>query len=196
MEKRKKDKAAVYADLIAVTDRKSVRGDFLSRIKEVAGLHPKAIILREKDLSDAGYESLAEEVMRICAAAEVPCFLHGRPEIAKKLGCTNIHMPVSMAEAAAGNFERISVSCHSLEDVRIAEKCGATQIVLGTIFETQCKRGLKGKGIDFLKKICAETDLPVYAIGGITPENLTDVLAAGAAGGCMMSGFMAAPLLR
>lgn len=87
-------------------------------------------------------------------------------------------------------FDNISVSCHSKEDVRNAEKYGAAQIILGTIFETDCKKGLKGKGLEFVREICADCRLPVYAIGGMNEERIRVVMEAGAAGGCMMSGFM------
>ena len=77
-----------------------------------------------------------------------------------------------------------------MEDMRFAVECGASQIVLGTIFETDCKKGLKGSGTGFVREICRACPVPVYAIGGITPERLPEVMEAGAAGGCMMSGFM------
>ena len=79
---------------------------------------------------------------------------------------------------------------HLGEDVRQAEMLGANRIILGTIFPTDCKPGLAGKGIPFVREICSGTALPVFAIGGISPANIGAVLEAGAAGGCMMSGFM------
>ena len=82
------------------------------------------------------------------------------------------------------------MSCHSMEDMEIAVKYGATQIILGTIFETECKKGLKGRGLAFVREICHVCPVPVYAIGGINMERLPLVIEAGAAGGCMMSGFM------
>ena len=88
------------------------------------------------------------------------------------------------------DFQEISVSCHSMEDMNFAVKNGATQIILGTIFETECKKGLKGKGLEFVREICKACPVPVYAIGGINLERLQQVMDAGAAGGCMMSGFM------
>ena len=88
------------------------------------------------------------------------------------------------------NFMEISVSCHSMEDMNHAVKNGATQIILGTIFETECKKGLKGKGLGFVAEICKACSVPVYAIGGINLERLQQVIDVGAAGGCMMSGFM------
>ena len=89
------------------------------------------------------------------------------------------------------DFEEISVSCHSLEDVNIAVKTERTSDTSsGQIFETDCKKGLKGKGIGFVEAICKACPIPVYAIGGINLERLPQVRKAGAAGGCMMSGFM------
>ena len=185
----------VYKDLIVITNRSLVKGDYLEKLREVMMLHPCACILREKDLSDDEYSELAERVQDICFEYDVPFFVHGHPDTALEIGCRNIHLPVwavmsADKKALKEDFDRISVSCHSVEDVEKALFCGATQIVLGTIYETECKKGLKGRGTDFVKEVCDMCPVPVYAIGGITPENLKDVMDSGAAGGCMMSGFM------
>lgn len=66
--------------------------------------------------------------------------------------------------------------------MNFAVKNGATQIILGTIFETECKKGLKGKGLEFVREICKACPVPVYAIGGINLERLQQVMDAGAAG--------------
>lgn len=52
------------------------------------------------------------------------------------------------------------------------------------------RKGLPGRGIGFLKKICETVSVPVYAIGGIGAENIQEIKNAGAAGGCIMSGWM------
>ena len=54
----------------------------------------------------------------------------------------------------------------------------------------QTAKGLPGRGLEFLENVCKEVDIPVYAIGGITAEKMPQILGTGAAGGCMMSGFM------
>ncbi len=161
-------------------------------------LHPHAVILREKDLRMMDIRMLAEKVLDMCREEDVNCFLHSRISIAKSLGCGRIHLSIpvleSMKEEERRNlrkdFQEISVSCHSMEDMKTAVKNGATQIILGTIFETECKKGLKGKGLEFVREICKACPVPVYAIGGINMERLPHVMDAGAAGGCMMSGFM------
>ena len=186
-----------------ITNRALVNGDFLEQLQKVAQVHPHALILREKDLPDTEYEKLAAKVLEIYRTAGVPVFLHSRMEIAARLGCENIHLSIPVLQdlsdvwrdALTTNFKEISVSCHNMEDVELAVKSGATQIVLGTIFETQCKPGKMGAGLSFLKEVCraAHTVNPtvkVFAIGGIKPDNIKKVLEASADGGCMMSWFM------
>ena len=187
-----------YEHTIAITNRTLVQGDFLEQMQKVVRLHPYAVILREKDLSDKEYEILAEKILEMCRESGVRCFLHSRISVANRLGCRRIHMSIpvlmSMSEEERSqmrkNFQEISVSCHSMEDMDTAVRCGATQIILGTIFETECKKGLKGKGLGFVAEICKACPVPVYAIGGINLKRLPQVMESGAAGGCMMSGFM------
>ena len=187
-----------YEHTIVITNRSLVQGDFLEQLKKVARLHPYAMILREKDLSDEEYEQLAEQVLAICEDEQVRLFVHSKTEIAKRIGCRGIHMTIPGLQVLSDVelrevqecFAQISVSCHSLEDMQYAVQHGATQIVLGTIFETECKKGLKGKGVAFVEEICRQCPVPVYAIGGMNEKRLPQVMAAGAAGGCMMSGFM------
>lgn len=187
-----------YEHTIVITNRALVQGDFLKQMQKVIQLHPHAVILRENDLSDEEYEVLAEKILGLCNEEKVACFLHSRISVAHRLGCKRIHLSIPSLEAMEEEkysqlkkeFQEISVSCHSMEDVEMAVKNGATQIILGTIFETECKKGLKGKGLEFVREICKACPLPVYAIGGINMERLQMVMEAGAAGGCMMSGFM------
>lgn len=186
-------------DTIVITNRHLVEGDYLAQISKVVSLNPRGLILREKDLSDDDYEALAREVLDICNRENVPCFIHSKFEMARRLGCENIHISAKILsdsgiEDELRPFKEISVACHSIEDVELAISKGATRIILGTIFETECKAGLKGRGCDFVREICqflrGKSKVKVYAIGGIKPDNLRLVKAAGAAGGCMMSYMM------
>ena len=88
------------------------------------------------------------------------------------------------------SFRVLGASCHSVEDAVLAEKLGCTYITAGHIFDTDCKKGLPGRGLDFLKNVCAGVSVPVYAIGGISPANISKVRETGAAGACVMSGLM------
>ena len=92
---------------------------------------------------------------------------------------------VNVGDREGRTSEELCTSQHFL-----AVQAGASQIILGTIFETDCKKGLQGKGVEFVRQICARCPIPVYAIGGMNLERISLVRQAGAAGGCMMSGFM------
>lgn len=187
-----------YEHTIVITNRHLVQGDFLKQLEKVTKLHPHALILREKDLTDDAYESLAKKVFDLCKREDITFFLHTKIEIARKIGCQNIHLSIPVLKglsetekkALTEDFCEISISCHSMEDVEIAMAGGDTQIILGTIFETECKKGVLGKGVEFVREICQKCPLPVYAIGGMNMQRLPLVIDAGAAGCCMMSGFM------
>lgn len=187
-----------YEHTIVITNRHLVQGDFLKQLEKVTKLHPHALILREKDLTDDAYESLAKKVFDLCKREDITFFLHTKIEIARKIGCQNIHLSIPVLKglsetekkALTEDFCEISISCHSMEDVEIAMAGGATQIILGTIFETECKKGVLGKGVEFVREICQKCPVPVYAIGGMNMQRLPLVIDAGAAGCCMMSGFM------
>ena len=187
-----------YEHTIVITNRHLVQGDFLKQLEKVTKLHLHALIVREKDLADDAYESLAKKVFDLCKREDITFFLHTKIEIARKIGCQNIHLSIPVLKglsetekkALTEDFCEISISCHSMEDVEIAMAGGATQIILGTIFETECKKGVLGKGVEFVREICQKCPLPVYAIGGMNLQRLPLVIDAGAAGCCMMSGFM------
>lgn len=67
---------------------------------------------------------------------------------------------------------------------------GATYITAGHIFATDCKKGVPPRGLDFLSSVCSFVNIPVYAIGGISPVNAQKAIDAGAEGVCIMSGLM------
>ena len=187
---------------IAITNKDLVKGDYIKQLEKVLRTRPFGMLLREKGMEEKEYEQLAGQVLPLAELYGVPCFIHSRIDLAKRLSCPNIHLPMpvlmelvkkhgkSTGEYLHSSFKQVSVACHSKEDVELAVANGATLIILGTIYETECKRGLAGKGIGFVREICSECHLPVFAIGGVSPERMPELLEAGATGGCMMSGFM------
>ncbi len=182
------------SDVICVTNRNLCTDDFLERVQKIAALSPKAIVLREKDLSESDYARLAKEVLAVCQEYNVPCILHTFVETAKKLQAKAIHVPLpilrTFSEETKQSFSVLGTSCHSVEDAVEAEQLGCTYLIAGHIYATDCKRGLPERGLDFLHQVCNAVSLPVYAIGGINPQRVPQVLQAGAKGGCVMSGLM------
>ena len=182
------------SDLICITNRKLCSNNFLDQIEMIASAHPKAIVLREKDLSEKEYEQLARQVMQICQKHGTQCILHSFSNVAIALGAVAVHMPLpllqKMTPQEKSHFQIIGASCHSLEEAKEAQDLGCTYITAGHIFLTDCKKGLPGRGLSFLEEICKAVRIPVYAIGGISSQNIESVRKTVAAGACIMSGFM------
>lgn len=182
------------SDLICITNRKLCSNNFSDQIEMIASAHPKAIVLREKDLSEKEYEQLARQVMQICQKHGTQCILHSFSNVAIALGAEAVHMPLpllqKMTPQEKSHFQILGASCHSLEEAKEAQDLGCTYITAGHIFLTDCKKGLPGRGLPFLEEICKAVRIPVYAIGGISSQNIESVRKTGAAGACIMSGFM------
>lgn len=184
-------------DLLCLTDRTLCREPFLDRVAVIAAARPAALILREKDLPEDQYQALAAQVLDLCRQAGVPCILHTFVGAARALGARAIHLPLpvlrtlSAGERAA--FPALGASCHSVEEAREAVALGATYLTAGHVFATTCKAGLPGRGVEFLAQVCAAVPCPVYAIGGVGPENLPALAQAGAKGGCIRSPLMTCP---
>lgn len=181
---------------ICVTNRTLCRDDFLTRIDHIAkkGV-ADAILLREKDLTEREYLELAEKVLSICKSLNRRCILHTYYKAAKELGCKEIHLPLPLLqkmreEGAKQWFTTVGTSVHSLKQANLAMHLQADYMTAGHIFETDCKKGLPGRGLSFLSKVVCKSEVPVYGIGGISADNAGQIMETGAAGVCIMSGFM------
>lgn len=181
---------------ICVTNRTLCRDDFLTRIDHIAkkGV-ADAILLREKDLTEREYLELAEKVLSICKSHNRRCILHTYYKAAKELGCKEIHLPLPLLQKMREEGEKewfttVGTSVHSLKQANLAMHLQADYMTAGHIFETDCKKGLPGRGLSFLSKVVCESEVPVYGIGGISADNAGQIMETGAAGVCIMSGFM------
>jgi thiamine-phosphate pyrophosphorylase len=180
-------------DVICVTQRSLCGDGFLEHIERVLAAKPKYLVLREKDLSAEEYECLARDVLKLCNRYNVPLICNSFYEVAGKIGAYGIQLPLSLARA--GGYDRLNclgISVHSVDEALEAQALGADYITYGHIFATDCKKGLAPRGVDALAEVCSAVEAPVYAIGGITPQNAPDVIASGARGVCLMSSLMTA----
>ena len=185
----------LFSSVIAVTNRSLAERPFEEQIERVCKVHPRAIILREKDLSEEEYFLLAKKVQEICHQYEVPCILHSFVDVARQLNCPTIHLPLPLLRKyreTLSDFSTVGTSIHSVEEAVEAEKSGVTYLTAGHIYATDCKKGLPPRGLHFLQEVCQAVSLPVYAIGGIKADSaqLQEVMSCGAKGGCIMSGMM------
>lgn len=129
--------------------------------------------------------SVTRTVSRACCTALT------RLPVRWAVRCIHLPLPYLLEyPQAAQGFETVGVSVHSTDEAKEAIRLGATYLTAGHVFLTDCKKGVPARGLDFLRAVCDAVPVPVYAIGGITPQNAPDCLAAGASGVAVMSGVM------
>lgn len=178
---------------IAVTNRKLCKRPFFDVISDLSKKDVKTIVLREKDLTEKQYYDIAKQCKEICEKNQAFLTIHNFIDVARKLKIRKIHLPYPAFLKEAGNlsdFESVSTSIHKPEEAVKAQELGADFVFAGHIFATDCKKGVPPRGLEFLRDVVNAVDIPVYAIGGIDEKNIEQVMKCGAAGGCMMSGFM------
>lgn len=186
--------------LFAITNRHLCNNDFLSQIQNICTLNEKetviksvSIVLREKDLSESDYKDLATKVLEICKKNNTECILHTYYKVARELNCKNILLPLNILKSNPNiykEFNEVGVSIHSVNEAIEAINLGATYIIAGHIFATDCKKGIPPRGLSFLASVSSSVNIPVYAIGGISSENAQKAINSGAEGICIMSGLM------
>jgi thiamine-phosphate pyrophosphorylase len=177
-------------DIICVTQR-SLCDDFLTQIDKIAASNIHHIVLREKDLSESEYESLAREVLKICKRHSMPLYCNTYFAVADRIGADGIHLPLNVAlENEYPKQLCLGISTHSVSDALKAQALNADYITYGHVFATDCKKGLAPRGTAALREVCNAVKLPVYAIGGITVQNSDETINVGAAGICLMSSLM------
>lgn len=185
--------------LIAVTDSATCPrplAEQIERLAKLSELRPQAVILRAKSLDKAAYRTLALQAQQSCEAAGIPLILHSDWQLARELGIQNLHLPLALLRQLPAcertYFIRLSTPVHSVGEAQEAQALGATVLIAGHIYTTQCKAGLAPRGLGFLQNVCSTVNLPVYAIGGISfdASQHAELQANGARGACVMSAYM------
>lgn len=176
--------------MIVITDRKQCRRPLDEQLELICSAQPEMVILREKDLSHDELERMAMDCLEVCERHDVPLSINSDIEVAERLDICRIHLPIHLMRLGVPpTFTLVGVSVHSAEEAREAEDMGADYLIAGHIYCTSCK-STDPRGTGFLESICDSVDIPVYAVGGVSPDNYLEILGKGATGGCCMSSMM------
>ena len=159
-----------------------------------------ALTLREKDLYKNKYLKLVEKIYPICQKYRIDLILHQNYDLVleDKYNIEGIHLSYNTFKSLNKNirkelikkYKKIGVSIHSIDEAKEVEMLGATYIVAGHIFKTDCKKDLEPRGLEFIQELSSALIIPIFAIGGINQENSHLVINNGAFGVCMMSSLM------
>jgi len=162
-----------------VTDRQ--QGDLMGSVNAAIRHGVEMIQVREKDLAARPLFELVCRIRDAAAGSRTTVLVNDRLDIALAAGIAGVHLPGhGLPTRVVRPFvNSLGRSIHTIEEGLEAEHDGADYVIFGPIYETP---GKKPVGLDALGAVTAVVKIPVLAIGGITNENTSAVLAAGATG--------------
>lgn len=182
-----------------VTDRELARG---RTTLEIAGAAIRGgvscIQLREKTCSTREFIDEALAIRSLLARHEIPLIINDRVDVALAVKADGIHlgqkdMPCSMARKIIPESMIVGISVESLDDAIAAQKDGADYLGVSPIYSTPTKTDTaQPLGLEGLRSIRSEVDLPLVGIGGLNADNAAAVIHNGADGVAVVSAIVAA----
>ncbi len=161
---------------------------FIQQIRQLALANVDVIQLRDKHLDDRQLLQrgrLLRQTLQELQLTRLPLFvMNDRPDLAVLCQADGVHvgqseLPVSVVRQIVGSTMLIGVSTHSVEQAQQAVLDGASYIGVGPTFPSQTKSFAQFTGLELLQSVAAQIKLPAFAIGGITLQNLPQVLSTG-----------------
>ena len=161
----------------------------------------KTIQLREKQISKRAIFEVAVDIRKITAAHGATFIVNDYIDIALATRADGVHlgqedMPVDNARKIMGSGKIIGISTHTLRQAVRAQESGADYIGFGPMFHTTTKKAGSPKGLGALRKIRNHITIPIVAIGGITRQNINEVLEAGADACAIASGILSGDMKK
>jgi thiamine-phosphate pyrophosphorylase len=186
--------------LVLLTDRRQAEQaghDLVELVHAAVGAGVRTVLLREKDLSVGERLVLARDIHRSLAPVSGTLIMASDATAARAVGA-GVHLAATDPWPAYTRQppERLLVgrSCHSVEELRAADREGASYATLSPVFPTASKPGYgPALGLDGLAAASDSVpELPVLALGGVGPGRVAECLAAGAHGVAVMGEVMRA----
>ncbi len=170
---------------------------FLAKVETACRSGVTIVQLREKNLTTNQYYQLAKQVKEITDAYQVPLIIDDRLDVCLAVDAAGLHigddeLPVSVARKVLGPEKILGVTAKTVKRALEAEKSGADYLGAGAIFPTTTKENAPITLISTLKTICQTVAIPVVAIGGLTSENIDQLMDTGIAGVAVVRDLMQA----
>ena len=170
---------------------------FLEKVEMACRSGVTIIQLREKNLTTNQYYQLAKQVKEITDAYQVPLIIDDRLDVCLAVDAAGLHigddeLPVSVARKVLGPEKILGVTAKTVKRALEAEEGGADYLGTGAIFPTTTKENAPITLISTLKTICQRVAIPVVAIGGLTSENIDQLIDTGIAGVAVVRDLMQA----
>jgi thiamine-phosphate pyrophosphorylase len=153
--------------------------------------------LRAKNLAPSDIEKVAVELHSITVAHDVPLIINDHPQIARNVRAEGVHLgqddlPIAEARKIVGPDCAVGKSTHSIDQAVGAFYEGADYIGFGPIFATPTKPDYSPVGLEEIARVHDAVRIPIFCIGGIKLDNLSEVIEAGARRVVIVSGLLQA----
>lgn len=185
--------------LYLITDRHQTGGrPLMDVVRQALDGGVKAVQLREKDLPGGELHRLAVDLRRLTSDYAARLIINDRPDIALAVEADGVHigassLPVAAARRLLGRDKIIGYSAHALDEARCAQADGADFVTFGPVYPTPSKAAYgEPCGINKLADVVSALEIPVIALGGISPANITEALSANIRGIAVISAILAA----
>lgn len=136
----------------------------------------RLVQLRATDLSQADYSAVARDAIEICHSFGAQILLNAAPDLAVDLGADGIHLSARRSLAATQRPLPpelwCAASCHTAEELAHAAAIGLDFAVLSPVNRTQSHPGAEALGWSRFGELVWDAPLPVYALGGVGPDDL------------------------
>ncbi len=172
--------------LYAVTADTSDSAELQRRVSEAIAGGVRIVQYRNKTAPAALRRQQADMLVALCRRSEVPLIINDDIELARAVGADGVHLgradaTLDAARAALGARALVGVSCYDdLARALEAERGGASYVAFGSFYPSAVKPGAVRASLDLLRRARAALAVPITAIGGITPDNAAQLVAAGA----------------
>ena len=171
--------------------------NFLEKVETACRSGVTIVQLREKNFTTNQYYQLAKQVKEITDAYQVPLIIDDRLDVCLAVDAAGLHigddeLPVSVARQVLGPEKILGVTAKTVERALEAEESGADYLGTGAIFPTTTKENAPITLISTLKTSCQRVAIPVVAIGGLTSENIDQLIDTGIAGVAVVRDLMQA----
>lgn len=159
----------------------------------------RLVQLREKEGDARELVKTACMICDVCRTHGTLFIVNDRVDVAAASGADGVHLgqkdiPPRVARVLLGSEKIIGVSVANLEQAEAAVKAGADYLGLGPVYPTTTKDcGVSPCGASLIADVVVKVPVPVFVIGGITPENTLPLLEAGAAGVAVISAVLGVP---
>lgn len=181
--------------LYAIIDMEMLKRKHLQDVtRQICAGGSGVIQYRDKISTSRNFYANALIIQRITKEFQIPLIINDRIDIALAVEADGVHLgqediPWARARNILGDQKIIGGSVHSIDEFHQIKMCD--YIGVGAMYPTQTKENVQVSGIDFLKRVRSMTDLPIVGIGGITIDNVSAIIQAGADGAAIISWLMA-----